>query len=349
MKTLLQIFSAILKSIIIYYIIHMIYIIKNIHIHFKKWKRRTFAHLGAWHWSMMLLGAYCPGTAGAQGILNDVNSVFNQRLETTCRYQEAVAPLGVTLANCYLQVGRHQFLLESLQTLSPDNQRVREDYLLAARLHDTVSVSKARYALSPPVSRAGRQLALELFHEYPNRITVEAGQVLLRADFSPLAVLNLQPGTARVGQQVWVQNTAPDLNGDTLACYELLPAPATNLYRMVLRERRTRGNRHWRHNNRRTCEWSVDLRQRRIDAVQFLADDSRALRWERSYSTATDFSETCSSTNPPEWEGLAPTVDTLYTRRFTRENAREARDTYTMSSDDATQPALTFSLISHYD
>jgi hypothetical protein len=89
-----------------------------------------------------------------------------------------------------------------------------------------------------------------------------------------------------------VQNTAPDLNGDTLACYELLPAHAPDLYRMVLRERRMRGNQQWRHSNRRTCEWAVYLRQRRINAVQFLgSDDSRALRWERIYSTTTDFSD----------------------------------------------------------
>lgn len=91
-------------------------------------------------------------------------------------------------------MGQRRFLLAARQPLGRDSQRVREEYRLLARPHDTVSVSKARYALSAPLRREGQRLALGLFHEYPNAMTVEAGQVLVRAEFSPLALLSLHPG-----------------------------------------------------------------------------------------------------------------------------------------------------------
>lgn len=118
---------------------------------------------------------------------------------------------------------------------------------------------------------------------------------------------------------------------------------------MVLRERRTRGNRHWRHNNRRTCEWAIKSPARRVSAAQWLGDNTRALHWERTYTNATDFVETCTGEVPVAQPLLESGAYTLYTRTFTQVDARQARDTYTISSPYATQPALTCSLITYYD
>jgi hypothetical protein len=300
------------------------------------------------------IGASAGARAQTGDQLATANEVFSQRLETTCHYQEALTPWpwGAAGASCYLQVGQRRFLLATRQPLGRDSQRVREEYRLLARPHDTVSVSKARYALSKPLHIEGKRVALGLFHAYPNAnaMTVEAGEVLVRAEFSPLALLSLHPGPARAGQRVWVHNAAPDFSGDTLACYELLPASAPGLYRMVLRERRTRGNRHWCHNNRRTFEWEINPLARRVSAAQWLGTDAWARQhWERTYTSATDFVETCTGNVPPERPLFDPPTYTLYTRTFVQVDARQARDTYTISSPDASQPTLTCTLITYYD
>ena len=310
-------------------------------------RRRFFGLAWGLAWGIGASSGACAQT-GDQ--LATANEVFSQRLETTCRYQEALTPWGSAGASCYLQVGQRRFLLAARQPLGRDSQRVREEYRLLARPHDTVSVSKARYELSKPLLLEGLRVALGRFHAYPNAMTVEAGEVLVEADFSPLALLSLHPGPARAGQRVWVYNMDPDFNGDTLACYELLPASAPGLYRMVLHERRTRGNRHWRHNNRRTFEWEIDPLARRVSAAQWLGTDAWARQhWERTYTSATDFVETCTGNVPAERPLFDPHTYTLYTRTFTQVDARQARDTYTISSPDATQPALTCALITYYD
>lgn len=308
-------------------------------------RRRFFGLAWGLAWGIGASSGACAQT-GDQ--LATANEVFSQRLETTCRYQEAL--WGGAGASCYLQVGQRRFLLAALQPLGRDSQRVREEYRLLARPHDTVSVSKARYALSKPLHIEGKRVALGRFHAYPNAMTVEAGEVLVRAEFSPLALLSLHPGPARAGQRVWVHNAAPDFSGDTLACYELLPASAPGLYRMVLRERRTRGNRHWRHNNHRTCEWEINPLARRVSAAQWLGTDTWAKQhWERTYTSATDFVETCTGEVPAERPLFDPHTYTLYTRTFTQVDARQTRDTYTIRGRRASQPTLTCTLITYYD
>jgi hypothetical protein len=297
------------------------------------------------------IGASSGARAQTGDQLATANEVFSQRLETTCRYQEALTPWGAAGTSCYLQVGQRRFLLAARQPLGRDSQRVREEYRLLARPHDTVSVSKARYVLSKLSHLADQRLSLGLFHAYPDEMTVEAERVLVRAEFSPLALLSLHPGPARAGQRVWVQNAAPDFGSDTLACYELESASAPGVYHMVLRERRTRGNRHWRHNNRITCEWYIDPPARQVRAVQWLGDNPRgAQHWERTYTSATDFVETCTGeVRVPRPVLVESGTYTLYTRTFTQVDARQGRDTYTIRGRYATEPALICTLITYYD
>jgi hypothetical protein len=286
--------------------------------------------------------------AQSTDIPSTVNEIFSHRLENTLRYQEAVGPLGVARGRAYVQIGRRQFLLETLQTLSPDSQRVREDYLLDVRQGDTLSVSTARYAITLPRPWEGYQARIGVFHAYsePFPIGIEAGQVLLRAEFNPLALLSLQPGAARVGQQVWVLNSAYGLHGDTLACYKLLPAPEQGQYLMALYERRTRGNRHWRHNNRLTYQWLVDPGARQVEAAEFPQPGPNSWRWLRTYTSETDFSETCSSAmTSPRGMIIMP----QYSRVFTRKSAKDYHDIYTITNYETAKPALTFSVIFHYE
>jgi hypothetical protein len=288
-------------------------------------------------------------------LLATANEVFSQRLETTCRYQEALTPWAAAGTSCYLQVGQRRFLLAAQQPLGRDSQRVREEYRLLARPHDTVSVSRARYESSTPLLLEGQRVSLGRFHAYPNALmTVKAGVVLVKAEFSPLALLSLRPGPARVGQRVWVLNEDPDFGGDTLACYELESVSATGRYDMVLRERRTRGNPHWRHNNHPTFSWYINPLDRQVSAAQWLGEwpggsPRVAQHWERTYTSATDFVETCTWQAPVANPLFDSGTRTLYTRTFTQVDARQARDTYTISSPDATQPALTCTLITYYD
>jgi hypothetical protein len=300
----------------------------------------------------LLAYALCAANASAaqaQDVLTEVNTVFYNRLENTLRYQEAVLPTSRKASKKYLQLGKRRVLLESLQTLglSGAKHRVREDYLLSGTVQNPLSTSKARYRLNVNQEIMGRQLAFGLFHNYVTDNSVEGTEFMLLQEFSPWNLLRLQPGNAQAGQVVFVKNAAPDLNGDTLACYTLTRTGLT--YTMVLQERRTHASRRWRHNTRITCHWIVDMAQRQVTATQPLGNGRITLRWKRTYTNKTDFSEVCTSTALPEQLGDIKNGFTLYARSFQQKTPASSVEKYTIPNADKTKPARTFLIVSRYE
>jgi hypothetical protein len=286
----------------------------------------------------------------AQDLLSQVNSTFYQRLETCLRYQEAVLPAGKSAVHHYLQIGKRQFLLESLQTVASTKDRIREHYVLTTTCTDTLSVSRAQYRLSNNLNRGEQQVATGAFYNYPTLYPyyIEAGMTLVRQEFNPWDILHLQPGKARSGQVVYVQNTAPDFSGDTLACYTLTRTGDT--YQILLQERRNRANRRWRHNAKTACYWKVDVVQRRVSATISVGDDvGNLLSWERTYTNETDFLETSTSTGPKTWLGDDENTAILYNRTFQQKTPTMSLDRYTIPSlKEKGEPNVVFSIISHY-
>lgn len=286
-------------------------------------------------------------TAQAQQVLTDVNECLALRLETTCRYQQAaLLPLGIS-GNYYLALGQGKWLVET-RTSGP--QFVREVYQLGSTARDTSSRSKARYSQGNSVSRVGQLVSVGVFHSYtsyPTLTTIDAGQLLVRQQFNPQDLLQLQFGTARSGQRVWIQSTAPGLLGDTLACYELTQRPAW--WELTLVERRVNGKRQWRHNTVRTYEWTLDPVNQRIFARQAGdPDNGYATLWERQYSTRTDFTETCTAIHPIETlaEGTGRVV--LYERTFQQLSSTRSLDRYTVPRQQDLA-AHSFSIVGLYE
>lgn len=296
-----------------------------------------------------LLVGYLFGCSAAQAqqVLTDVNECWALRLETSCRYQQAaLLPPGVS-GDYYLALGRGKWLVET-RTSGP--QFVQEVYQLGTTARDTSSHSKARYSQGTSVSRAGQLVSIGVFHSYtyyPTSATIEAGQLLVRQQFNPQDLLQLQFGIVRSGQRVWVQSTAPGLTGDTLACYELTQRPAW--WELTLVERRVNGKRQWRHNTVRTCEWTLDPVKQRVFARQGGdPDNGYATLWERQYSTRTDFTETCTSIHPIETlaEGTGRVI--RYERTFQQVSSTRSLDRYTVPRQQDL-PAHSFSIVGLYE
>jgi hypothetical protein len=281
--------------------------------------------------------------AQAQSLLQEVNATFALRLETTCRYQQAVLRPRLPASDYYLAVGQRRFLLE---TNSAGAQFVRDVYTLESSAHDTVSVSKARYAQSNALRRPGQVVHMGAFHNYVNNyfspLFIEARQFITRQEFSPQDVLLLHLDSARTGQRVWVQNSAADANGDTLACYKI--TRAGDQWQLLLTERRPNAGPRWRHNTRVTCEWSLNPKLRQVSARRPSDHDSLYVtHWERTYIKGSDFTETCFITHPvTDIERESPLTQ-VYKRRFRQVDATHTRDDYTLPAWEGQAP-LSFSI-----
>lgn len=290
---------------------------------------------------LLLGGGPLVPAARAQQLLDEVNTTFALRLENTCRYAQAVLGPERPDGNAYLAVGRRRFLLE---TNEAGAERVRDVYRLGTTAPgDTVSTAKARYAQSTPLRRRGKAVYIGTFHNYFTPIFLEAQQFLTQQEFSPQEVLLLHLDSARTGQRVWVQNTAANADGDTLAGYQL--TRAGGWWRLVLTERRPNASRRWRHNTRVTCEWSLNPSLRQVSARQPSdRDNGYATHWERTYTTGTDFTETCFTTHPIQNIVNESPRDEVYERRFRQFDATHTRDDYTLPAWD-NQPPLTFTVL----
>ena len=306
---------------------------------------------GKWRWLGLLLILLWSYPASAQGLLDDVNNVFNQRLETTYRYQEAALPTVVGRGKRYLQLGKRRYLVESWVV---NRQAViTENYWLQVWGKDTLQLGKSRQQLSTGVPYQRGLSRLGVFHNYPSPrpLTVEAGAVILAQEFSPAAILALRPDTARTGQTLYVLNSLPDLQGDTLACYELTRSRTGDSCTVVLRERTTRANRQWRHNTEVACVWETDRTRREVTATRFFKGSAGSSHWVRTYATAalTDFTE-MQYNSWPSGHAQQRTVYT-YRRQFRRVSAQRSRDTYTVLSNaldkEGTAPP-TFTITSIY-
>jgi hypothetical protein len=300
---------------------------------------------------MLLLVLIWSYPASAQGLLEDVNNVFYQRLETTCHYQEAALPTGVGREKRYLQLGKRRYLVESW--VANRQAVIKENYWLQVWGKDTLQLGKSRQELSRGVPYQRGLLRMEVFHDYPSPrpLTVEAGAVILAQEFSPAAILALRPDTARTGQTLYVLNSLSDLQGDTLACYELTRSRTGDSCTVVLRERTTRANRQWRHNTEVACVWETDRTRREITATRFWKGALGSSHWVRTYATAalTDFTETQYNSWPADGHTQLNTRYT-YRRQFRRLSAQQSRDTYTVLSnalgkESTGQPTFTITSI----
>jgi hypothetical protein len=303
---------------------------------------------GKWGWLGLLLVLSWFSPARAQGLLEDVNNVFNQRLETTCRYQEATLPTGVGRGKRYLQLGKRRYLIESWVA---NRQAVTiESYWLQVWGKDTLQLGKSRHELSTGTPYQQGQLRLGVFHEYPspNPQTVEAGAVILAQEFSPAAILALRPDTARTGQTLYVLNSLADVQGDTLACYELMRSRTGDTCSVVLRERATQASRQWLHNTRVACIWEADRITRQVTATRFWKGELGSSHWVRTYATAalTNFTEMQYNSWPGSGHAQLNTRYT-YRRQFRQLSAQQSCDTYTVLGKNGTaQP--TFTITSTY-
>lgn len=289
-------------------------------------------------WLGLLLVLLWPAPMRAQGILDDVNQVFNQRLETTCRYQEAVLPAGVGRAKRYLQLGKRRYLLESL--VATKQSVTKENYWLQVRGKDTMQLSKSRQELSTGIPYREGRLRQALFHnyfspmlvDYPSARLGDTSRVSIEQAFNPVAVLALRPATARMGQTVYIINQLPTFRGDTLACYTLTRAQTGDSGAVVLSERAMQTSRQWHHNARVTCVWEADQTKREVTATRFFEGSPGSSHWVRTYATAalTNFTE-IQFNSWPSGHALQRTVYT-YRRQFRRLSAQRSRDTYTVLS-----------------
>lgn len=286
---------------------------------------------GKWGWLGLLLVLIWSYPASAQGLLDDVNNVFNQRLETTCRYQEAALPTGVGRGKRYLQLGKRRYLVESW--VANRQAVIKENYWLQVWGKDTLQLGKSRQELSTGVPYQRGLLRLAVFHNYPSPrpLTVEAGAVALVQEFSPAAILALRPDTARTGQTLYVLNSLPDLQGDTLACYELTRSRTGDTCSVVLRERATQASRQWRHNTRVACIWEADRTTRKVTAIRFWKGESGSSHWVRTYATVTltDFTEMQYNSGPGGGHAQL-NIRYIYRRQFRQLGAQQSRDTYTV-------------------
>lgn len=314
---------------------------------------RAFPCTGRWLALLFVLGWAHP--ADAQGLLSEVNNIFNQRLETTCPYQEAVLPPGIGRAKRYLQRGKRRYLLETVV----DNGQtvVKEAYWVGVSGKDTVSqAGQARYELSRGVPYPQGKVRMGVFHRYLSNYQalpyVDAGNVDLYQGFSPAAILALRPDTARTGQTLYVLNRQPDRYGDTLACYELVSSPTDDLgagdtWAMVLRERATPASRRWRGNTEVVCSWEADRSARKVTAHRYYGVGHGTSYWVRTYATAalTDFTEVHYHTWPA---GHAQQRrQHLYRRQFRQLSPQQSRDTYTVLNSAGTAES-TFLITSDY-
>jgi hypothetical protein len=300
---------------------------------------------------ILAIGSLCtPAQAQAQAppidLLAQVAAAFGQRLETTLRYQEAVAPEGVRASRSCLRLGQREYVLERYTATPLGLGRVKEQYLLQTQGPDTVSTCTARFLLGNEVTRRGKTACVGVFHKYLTPLTIEAGQVFVLRTFSPADLLALAPGLTPAGQTLYVLNEAPDVNGDTLACYRLTRGAAGHAL-LTLQERRTAASRRWRHNTRLTYRWEADPAQRQVRAAQLGPDGTPGLQWVRTYANQTDFSESHFSFAPPEQEGDGMVEQVYYRREFRQISPQQALDHYTLPLP--LEPATTIGFdIRHY-
>lgn len=291
---------------------------------------------GKWAWLGLLLVLRWPASARAQGLLENVNLVVNWRLETTCRYQEAVLPAGVREVKRYLQWGKRRYLLESV--VASVQAVTKENYWLQERGTATLRLQKSHQELSAALPYQQGQLRQALFYHYPSPLVIDylspqrmdTVWVSLAQEFSPLAVLALRPDTARTGQTVYILNQLPKFRGDTLACYALTRSSTGDSCTVVLRERAAPASRQWRYNTQVTCVWEADRTRRKVTATRFFQGGEGSSHWVRTYTTAalTDFTEL----HYNQWPGGHAQQNTrfIYRRRFRQLNAKQSRDTYTL-------------------
>ncbi|GAB3824045.1 hypothetical protein [Hymenobacter jeollabukensis] len=323
-----------------------------------------------------------PGVfAQAPELLVRVNDLFNRRLETTFRYQEALLPPGVTARQQSLLVDKRPYLLESAgvrTSAEPDSSRyqrwTRESYLLRGETGHAAAVAYARYQLSR-YSHPNDSLPSSwgLYHRYTSDFGgLDAGDVRLQGNLNPLALLSLQPAAYRPDQTLVVYNAQQGLQGDTLACYQLRatsddPAWAGNqTYLLTLLERRNPGNRRWHDNNEETITWTIEPAQRRVTATVYArprpvstdktepysreresASYSRFLysRWTRTYSNRTDFTEVHAGISAPSGHARPMRTTTYYRRQFRQLSPTQSVDTYSVPNLDDKTTQLTFTVV----
>ncbi|RPD44103.1 hypothetical protein DNI29_22155 [Hymenobacter sediminis] len=307
------------------------------------WKRSLYLL-----WALSAWGLGAGTSVQAQGstldLLTIAQQTFDQRLETTLRYQQAVEADGVRAVTRCLQVGQRAYVLERYTATPQGLGRVTERYQLLSQGPDTVSRSTARFLLGNEVTRRGKTACVGVFHQYTTPLTIEAGQLFIVGNFSPARFLALASELVPAGQTLYVQNTAPGVSGDTLACYRLTRVGSDRVC-LTLHERQPAGSQRWHRSSRLTYRWEADLAQHQVTATQVQADGTPGGQWVRTYTNRTDFFECHFYFRPPEREGDGLAKQELYHREFKQLSPQQALDRYTLTLQTEPAQTLTFDIV----
>lgn len=282
----------------------------------------------------------CAQALPATASLHTIIETFYQRLETTYPYQPVSLPSGVQAVRRYLRVKNKEYLLEYI--VQDANQQMQESFFFKQINKDTLIVSKEKYLFGSQNINNKNIYSNEVFTKYLDELRVEAGSLLIRQRFDPLAGLGTATGVALYATDIHYETL-----GDTIACYIVqVPAPAKAAYRIDLRERRRSAQRRW-NTNQLSQTWLVDATTKNVSSTRIINAAGSTLTWVRTYKNATDFSETLVSSSTSPGAGVIA-LNLLYKREFRQQNAHQGVDAYSVPDPMAREKSVVFEITSNY-